>query len=102
MRHHYSMLIEKSFFVLIVSSSITLLSSSSPKFVSAEEKLENPKDIIAAQIRQQGYTCDNPKEANQDDKLSKPDEKVWILVCQNASYQVKLIPDQAAQVERLE
>ena len=45
---------------------------------------ESPKDIIAAHIRMQGYAW--------------PDEAVWLLKCENHSYQVRLIPDMAAKV----
>ena len=68
--------------------------------LSAEE--ETPDDIIAVQLRDQGYKCDNPNDAKLDKDASKPDEKVWILECDEAVYRVKLIPDMAADVERLE
>ena len=58
-------------------------------------------DGIAAQIRAQGYRCDVPVSAERDPALSRPDEAVWILKCQNASYRVRLIPDLAARVEPL-
>jgi hypothetical protein len=57
--------------------------------------------VIAAQIRALGYRCDEPITANRDAELSKPDEAVWILKCQNATYRVRLIPDMAARVEQL-
>ena len=59
---------------------------------------ESPKDIIAARIRMQGYACDKPISAERDPALSKPDEPVWLLKCENHSYQVQLIPDMAAKV----
>jgi hypothetical protein len=58
-------------------------------------------DGIAAQIRAQGYRCDAPVSAERDAALSRPDQAVWILKCQNASYRVRLIPDLAARVEPL-
>ena len=42
-----------------------------------------------------------PVSAERDAALSRPDEAVWILKCQNASYRVRLIPDLAARVEPL-
>jgi hypothetical protein len=63
---------------------------------------ESPKNIIAAQIRDQGYKCDSPQSAVQDMQASKPDEDVWVLQCENASYRVRLIPDMAAKVERID
>jgi hypothetical protein len=65
------------------------------------EDVESPKDDIAAQIRAQGYACDQPQSATRDAQASKPDEEVWLLRCEGASYRVRLIPDMAAQVERI-
>jgi hypothetical protein len=60
---------------------------------------EGPKDIIAAQIRGQGYACDLPQSAERDKAASTANESVWMLRCQNASYRVTLIPNLAAKVE---
>jgi hypothetical protein len=65
------------------------------------EGVESPKDDIAAQIRAQGYTCDQPQSATRDAQASKPDEQVWLLRCVGASYRIRLIPDMAARVERI-
>jgi hypothetical protein len=62
---------------------------------------ENPAEIIAAHIRTQGYPCDQPTGAQHELGLSRPNEQVWVLQCENASYRVRLVPDLAAQVERL-
>jgi len=59
-------------------------------------------DIVATQIRSQGYACDEPSSAKPDQKASRPDETAWILTCKNATYRVKLVPDMAAQVEQLD
>jgi hypothetical protein len=63
---------------------------------------EDPKEIIAVQIRKQGFTCVNPESATQDKEQSKPDEPVWLLKCDGASYRVRMMPDQAAKVEKLD
>jgi hypothetical protein len=63
---------------------------------------EAPAQIIAAQIRNQGYACEAPAIAKRDEALSKPDLPVWILRCGNATYRVRLDADMAASVERLE
>ena len=65
------------------------------------QDVESPKDDIAAQIRAQGYACDQPQSATRDPQASRPDEQVWLLRCKGASYRVRLIPDMAAQVERI-
>ena len=62
---------------------------------------EDPTNIVADQIRAQGYKCDSPQSAKRDAQASKPDEAVWILQCESGSYRVRLIPDMAATVERL-
>ena len=63
---------------------------------------EKPAEIIAAQIRMQGFRCDDPAQAEHDRKLSKPNEQMWVLRCANATYRVRLVPDLAAHVERLD
>jgi hypothetical protein len=63
---------------------------------------EDPKDIIATQLRKQGHACDRPAGAVRDAEASKPDEPVWILTCESAKYRVRMIPDQAAVVEKLD
>jgi len=67
----------------------------------SDEKMEFAKNIVATKIRAQGYKCDSPKSAKRDEKLSKPDEPVWVLECKTKTYRVRLIPDQAAKVEQI-
>ena len=67
--------------------------------VSAQE---DPTNIVADQIRAQGYKCDTPQSAKRDPQASKPDEEVWNLQCESGSYRVRLIPDMAATVEPLD
>jgi hypothetical protein len=62
---------------------------------------ETPTEIIAAQIRDQGYECVKPQSAKRDVAQSAPNETVWILDCENGSYRVTLVPDLAAKVEKL-
>jgi hypothetical protein len=62
---------------------------------------EGPKDIIATQIRSQGYACDSPQSPERDAGASTANETVWMLRCQNASYRVTLIPNLAAKVEKV-
>ena len=67
---------------------------------SAQSAEEMPAEIIAAQIRDQGYSCDKALSAKRDGERS--DDAVWILKCENAEYRVRLVPDMAAHVERLD
>jgi hypothetical protein len=59
---------------------------------------EDPKNIIAAHIRMQGFACDKPISAERIRGESRPNEAVWVLKCENRSYQVRLVPDMAAAV----
>ncbi len=85
--------------VFFYNFAFILPSTTNPVF--ADENLENPKDIIADQIRRQGYECKSPKSAKRNEAQSKPDEPVWELECENSAYRVRLVPDQAAKVDRL-
>jgi hypothetical protein len=62
---------------------------------------ESPKDVIAAHLRLQGYSCDAPKSARRDIRASRPDEAVWLIDCRNARYRVRLAPNMADVIEPL-
>ena len=66
--------------------------------VSAQEPT---KDLLAAQIRDQGYRCNSPLSAKKDVRRSRPDEAAWVLRCKDATYRLRLVPDMAARVQRL-
>ena len=51
---------------------------------------EMPAEIIAAQIRDQGYACDKALSAKRDGE--RLDDAVWILKCPNATYRVNSSP----------
>jgi hypothetical protein len=57
---------------------------------------------IAAQVRLQGYSCEGQVQAKRDPQQSRPDEADWILTCSNATYRVRLVPDMAARIEKLQ
>jgi len=63
---------------------------------------EMPPEILAVQLRRQGHRCDAPVTAVRDARRSKPDEVAWILKCANASYRMRLVPDMAAAIEKLD
>lgn len=69
---------------------------------AAQDAKETPAEVIAAQIRTQGYSCAGTLGAERDLERSKPHEAVWILKCKDGTYRVRLIPDMAARVERLD
>jgi hypothetical protein len=58
--------------------------------------------IIAAQVRSQGFACDNPTGAERVADESAPDQQVYTLACDGVTYRVKLIPDMAAEITKVE
>jgi hypothetical protein len=79
---------------LVIASFIATLAQSA----SAQE---TAKGLLAIQARSQGYVCDSPVSAKRDKKHSGPDTAVWVLRCENNSYRMRLTPDMAARVQRL-
>ena len=75
---------------------VLLVSGLTRSVAQAEETVQN---MLAAQLRTQGYACDKALGATRDAKLSKPDDEAWILRCSNATYRVRRVPDLAARVE---
>ena len=69
---------------------------------AAQASDENPAEIIAVEIRKQGHSCDKPLSIERDLERSMPNLGVWILKCGNATYRVRLVPNLAAQVERVD
>jgi len=61
---------------------------------------EMSKDIIAVQIRKQGFPCEAPQSAERAPE-TQPDDAIWILTCKGVRYRVELVPKMAAKVERL-
>ena len=80
---------------LLLAAAATLAGASA----SAQE---DPTNIVADQIRAQGYKCESPQSAKRDPQASRPDEAVWVLQCESGSYRVRLIPDMAATVEKID
>ncbi|MES5482563.1 hypothetical protein QMZ05_07370 [Bradyrhizobium sp. INPA03-11B] len=84
---------------LSVTFVVLLIDGMAGSTARAEQSLQ---DLLAIQLRAQGYTCDKPLKAERDDKLSKPDNEAWTLTCSNATYRVTRVPDLAAKVEKVE
>ena len=82
-----------------LAASALLLSS--PDTASAADPAVS-KEVIAVQLRKQGFECKNPESAEREKSDSKPDEAVWLLTCEGARYKVQLIPKMAAKVERVD
>ncbi len=59
-------------------------------------------ETVATAVRQQGQICDKPQAVEHDPEHSEPDQKAWIIRCENATYRVKFIRDTKAEVQRLD
>ena len=70
--------------------------------VAAGPQGGDTQSILAAQLRDQGYACAQPQSAERDAQASTPDQAVWIVQCEDAKYRMRLIPDMAAKVERID
>ncbi|RZN06473.1 hypothetical protein CWO91_29165 [Bradyrhizobium genosp. SA-3] len=92
MKVHFVLVLALSFGILPVGFSVSL----------AQTAGERPQDVLAAQIRMQGFACDKPLGASKDRRRSRPDHAVWVLRCGNATYRVSRFPDMAAKVEALQ
>jgi hypothetical protein len=57
-------------------------------------------ELVAVQVRSQGLACAEPVDARRDPAAD--DDAVWTLTCADAKYRVRLVPDQAAQIEKLD
>ncbi|WP_244941389.1 hypothetical protein [Bradyrhizobium yuanmingense] len=88
-------------FAVVVLFAASLLIHADRMMSPAQAAEEKPKEMLAAQIRTQGFVCDKAVRATRDAKRSRPDHAVWVLKCTNATYRVGRAPDMAAQVQPL-
>jgi hypothetical protein len=58
--------------------------------------------IVADQVRSQGFPCSDPSAAERVSAESAPNHTVYLLRCEGVTYRVLLIPDQGAQVTRVD
>jgi len=89
-------------FALSLGAGSTGIGSGGTIFPAAQAAEDRPQDMLAAQIRLQGFACDRALDATRDAERSKPDHAVWVLRCSNATYRVSFAPDMAAKVEPLQ
>jgi hypothetical protein len=82
--------------ILVLATIMAAISSSSPV-----AQAEDVREVIAAQVRIQGHPCNKPLSAERDRAASEPHETVWMLRCDNGTYRVKLIPDMAAEISKI-
>jgi hypothetical protein len=84
--------------VALVALATSIVSPATAQQLGAEAEAAG---ILAVQLRQQDYRCDAPVHAELDAVRSRADEQAWTVRCANASYRMRLMPDMAAAVERL-
>ncbi|UVK40708.1 hypothetical protein LHFGNBLO_002213 [Mesorhizobium sp. AR10] len=58
--------------------------------------------IVADQVRSQGSPCKNPSSAERIEAESAPNQTVYLLKCEDMTYHVQLVPDQAADVAKVD
>jgi hypothetical protein len=82
--------------------SIALLALAASLCAIGYAAAQTSADVLAAQMRAQGYQCDPPLNAERDVKQSKPGEAAWILTCGKSKFRIRLDPGMAAHVEAIE
>jgi hypothetical protein len=85
-----------------LAAAVALTCLSALASMAAEPDETAAAEIVAAQIRSQGFACTAPVAAVRDRAQSRPNVTAWVLNCGNARYHVRLVPDMAAQVTQLE
>jgi plasmid stabilization system protein ParE len=83
--------------LIVAAAWIAALSSA-----AAAQQESEALQVVADQVRTQGYACANPQGIQRDPDLSRPDLPVWILTCENNRYRVELVPDMQAKVTQLD
>ena len=85
--------------ILLVAGTVVSCPSVRAQQPAAPVPAEKVQDMLAAQIRMQGFACDKSLGAVKNMKRSRPDHDVWVLRCSNATYRISRAPDMAAKVE---
>ena len=69
-----------------------------PGLAAVADEAAVDAEIVADQVRGQGFACTEPAAALRDEANSKPGQAAYVLTCANATYNVRLNPDMAAEV----
>jgi hypothetical protein len=88
----------KEFSRLIVMAASILAMSAAAAAQPEAEALQ----VVADQVRAEGYACAEPTAVQRDQAQSRPDLAVWILTCEGGRYRVELVPDMRARVTPLD
>jgi hypothetical protein len=68
---------------------------------TAQDRKVDP-EIVAVQVRSQGFVCTNPSSVERIEAESTPNEPVYVLKCEGRSYRVRLVPHRAARVSEIQ
>lgn len=79
-------------------AAVVAISVPSLAIPATAQSLEESAKIIAAQLLKQGIACSMPRHATRDAQRSKPNENVWVVRCDEATYRVTLIPRRQAEI----
>jgi len=83
----------------LAALALGIASASTALAQSGDDPDGSPAAIVATQVRDQGYACDEPTSATED--RESDGDAVWTLTCSNATYRVRLVPDMAAAIEKV-
>jgi hypothetical protein len=93
----------RTIYVVLALIPAAAITAASAMLTSANAQSESVEvTVLADQIRSQGFTCDNPISAKRIAAESVPEEPVYLLKCESAIYRIRLVPDQAAKVTKIE
>lgn len=62
---------------------------------------ETPTTVVTAAVRDAGYVCEKPERVMPDKSETRPDEKVWVILCERGGYRVRFMGDAGPKVEPL-
>lgn len=82
----------------MIRTTIAAIAIIASSLAAAADEAEVDAGIVADKVRSQGFTCSDPVSAVRDEANSKPDQAAYVLTCADASYNVRLIPDMAAEI----
>jgi hypothetical protein len=82
--------------------SLVLASACLPGLVATAGAQDDAVNIVADQVRSQGFQCNNPSGAERLEGQSEPNATVYLLKCEGVTYRVVLVPDQAAVITQVE
>jgi hypothetical protein len=83
--------------LIVMAASIVAMSAAA----AAQQEAE-ALQVVADQVRAEGYACAEPTAVQRDQAQSRPDLSVWILTCEGGRYRVELVPDMRARVTPLD